>query len=117
MDSNQRPSAYEAPALPLSYVANLRVADQPSALPRGINVTARSVALSIALATTTQGRSHFDSIALAFPAQAVIQCSCLSRESGNPVSEMIGDRPKSDSIVLSGFRLAPAIIPAPGVLQ
>ena len=31
MDSNQRPSAYEAPALPLSYVANLRTPDQPPA--------------------------------------------------------------------------------------
>ncbi len=56
MDSNQRPSAYEAPALPLSYVANLRVADQPSALPRDINVTARSVALSIAPATILAAR-------------------------------------------------------------
>ena len=34
MDSNQRPSAYEAPALPLSYVANLRSPDQSSLLQR-----------------------------------------------------------------------------------
>ena len=33
-------------------------------------------------------------------------CSGLSRESGNPTSERIGDRPKSDSIVLSVFRIA-----------
>ena len=88
MDSNQRPSAYEAPALPLSYVATGRTHRPAAGCCPDIYTKRGKVGLSISRGRPS-GQSHEPKRALAVvPAKAGTSVrnvlgSCLRRNDGN----------------------------------